>query len=147
MLNREQWEEREKEIAELEKQLKELDERRKATAKKIHNLKVGLNQHNKSHKEQKVRTDTETYKMFGKPLRELTKEEYREYYNARQRINRQKRKEKVSSGGKIMKIEYLGNIYEHIADENGKAIFQNVNNDSYIEIDLVNCTEYRVLSN
>lgn len=46
-----------------------------------------------------------------------------------------------------MKIEYLGNIYEHIADENGKAIFQNVNDDSYIEIDLVHCTEYRVLSN
>lgn len=46
-----------------------------------------------------------------------------------------------------MKIEYLGNIYEHIADENGKAIFQNVNNDSCIKIDLVHCTEYRVLSN
>lgn len=45
-----------------------------------------------------------------------------------------------------MKIEYLGNIYEYIADENGKAIFQNVNDDGYIEIDLIHCTGYRVLS-
>lgn len=31
--------------------------------------------------------------MFGKTLKELTEEEYREYYNTRQRANRQKRKE------------------------------------------------------
>lgn len=96
MLNNEQWKAKEKEIAELEKQLKELDEQRKAIAKKIHTIKVSLNQHNKSHKKQKVQTDTEVYKMFGKPLKELTKEEYKKYYNARQRINRQKRKEKCA---------------------------------------------------
>lgn len=96
MLNNEQWKAKEKEIAELEKQLKELDKQRKEIARKIHTLKVGLNQHNKLHKEQKVQTNTEVYKMFGKSLKELTKEEYKVYYNARQRINRQKRKEKTA---------------------------------------------------
>lgn len=96
MLNKKQWKAKEKEVAELEKQLKELDKQRKEVARKIHALKVGLNQHNKLHKEQKVQTNTEVYKMFGKPLKELTKEEYKVYYNARQRINRQKRKEKTA---------------------------------------------------
>lgn len=96
MLNKEQWEAKEKEVAELEKQLKELDKQRKEIARKIHTLKASMNQHNKLHKEQKVRTNTEVYKMFGKPLKELTKEEYKVYYNARQKINRQKRKEKTT---------------------------------------------------
>lgn len=94
MLNNEQWKVREQEILELTKQLWELDEQRKEVARKIHLIKNGLNQHNKFYKEQKMRTDTEVYKMFGKPLKELTKEEYRIYYNTRQKINRQKRKEK-----------------------------------------------------
>lgn len=92
MLNNEQWKAKEKEVAELEKQRRELKEQLKEISKKIHILKIDINQHNKSYKEQKVRTDTEVYKMFGKPLSKLTKEEYKEYYNARQRINRQKRK-------------------------------------------------------
>lgn len=95
MLNNEQWETKEKEIAELKKQLNELDKQRKEITKKIHTLKVDINQHNKLHKEQKVQTNTEVYKMFGKPLKELTKEEYKVYYNARQKINRQKRKAKT----------------------------------------------------
>lgn len=95
MLNNEQWKEKEQEILELTKQLWELDEQRKEIARKIHIIKVGLNQHNKLHKEQKVQTNTEVYKMFGKPLKELTKEEYKVYYNARQKINRQKRKAKA----------------------------------------------------
>lgn len=94
MLNQEQWEAREKEVLELTKQLWELDAQREEIARKIHSIKVGLNQHNKLYKEQKVQTNTEVYKMFGKPLKELTKEEYKAYYNSRQRINRQKRKER-----------------------------------------------------
>ena len=96
MLNNEQWKEKEQEILELTKRLWELDAERKEIANKIHAIKASLNQHNKLHKEQKVQTDTEVYKMFGKPLKELTKEEYKEYYNARQRANRQKRKEKTA---------------------------------------------------
>lgn len=30
-------------------------------------------------------------------------------------------------------LECLGNLYEFIGSENGKYIFQNVNNDSYIK--------------
>lgn len=107
MLNNEQWQAREQEVAELQtrlnefdKQLKELErireelyKQRKETAKKIHVIQIALNQHSK-HKEHKTQTNTEVYKMFGKPLKELTKEEYKIYYNARQKINRQKRKEK-----------------------------------------------------
>jgi hypothetical protein len=92
MLNSEQWNKKEQEILELTKQLRELDVQRKEVARKIHLIKVSLNQHNKSHKEQKIQTDTEVYKMFGKPLRDLTEEEYKKYYSTRQRINRQKRK-------------------------------------------------------
>lgn len=95
MLNDRQWKAKEKELLKLQKQLKELDIKRKEVADKIHLLKVGINQHNKKHKERVVKTDTEVYKMFGKPLRELTKEEYKVYYNARQRINRVKRKERM----------------------------------------------------
>lgn len=96
MLNNEQWEAREKEVAELEKQRKELKEQIKEISKKIHILKVDINKHNKFNKEQKVRTNSAVYEMFGKPLKELTKEEYKEYYNTRQKINRQKRKEKTT---------------------------------------------------
>lgn len=95
MLNKEQWKAREKELAELEKQQKELKEQIKEISKKIHILKVGMNQHSKLHKEQKIQTNSKVYEMFGKPLKELTKEEYKIYYNARQKINRQKRKEKT----------------------------------------------------
>lgn len=93
MLNNEQWKAREKELAELEKQRRELKEQIKEISKKIHILKVDMNQHNKLHKEQ--RTNSAVYEMFGKPLKELTKEEYKVYYNARQKINRQKRKAKA----------------------------------------------------
>lgn len=94
MLNNEQWKAKEQEILELTKQLWELDEQRKEVARKIHIIKIGLNQHSK-YERKPIHTDTEVYKMFGKPLKELTKEEYKIYYNARQKINRQKRKEKI----------------------------------------------------
>lgn len=106
MLNKEQWKERENELEELIKQREELSnqieelskqrtekiKQREKTSKKIHRLQIYIRQH-EAHKERKIQTDTEVYRMFGKPLKELTKEEYKVYYNARQRINRQKRKE------------------------------------------------------
>ena len=95
MLDDKQWKAKEKEVLKLQKQLEELDVKRKNIADKIHLLKVGINQHNKKHKERVIKTDTEVYRMFGKPLKELTKEEYKVYYNARQRINRIKRKAKT----------------------------------------------------
>lgn len=81
----------EQEIFYNKKQLKE-------TLNRIHALKIGIQAQEKRQEERKnnpkVNTNTEAYKMFGKPLKELTKEEYKIYYNARQKINRQKRKEK-----------------------------------------------------
>lgn len=80
----------EQEIFYNKKQLKEMSNR-------IHALKIGIQAQEKRQEERKnnpkVNTNTEAYKMFGKPLKELTKEEYRIYYNTRQKINRQKRKE------------------------------------------------------
>ena len=93
MLNKVQWEARAEELVNLEKQLAKLDEQRKKTAKKIYYLRHSLNQHNK-HQNRQINTSTEVYKMFGKPLKELTKEEYNMYYNERQKIRRQKLKEK-----------------------------------------------------
>ena len=87
MLNNEQWKDREQELLELKKQRAEI-------SRKIHELQNLLRQHGKCNG-QKTRTNTAVYKMFGKKLNELTKEEYKQYYNARQKINRRKRKEKV----------------------------------------------------
>lgn len=118
MLKKENWEVREKELSELEEKRKELKrqlkekevltkmefhnrivfvketdtelrEQIKEISKKIHKLQNARNQHEK-HKEQKVRTDTATYQMFGKPLKELTKEEFAFYQS---RGERRKRKE------------------------------------------------------
>ena len=81
----------EQEIFYNKKQLKEVSNR-------LHALKIGIQAQTKRQIERKnnpkVNTNTEAYKMFGKPLKELTKEEYRVYYNTRQKINRQKRKER-----------------------------------------------------
>ena len=88
----EQKEAKKEEIQALERQLKEIEKQRKEIANKIHVLKIGINQH-KKHENRPINTNSEVYKMFGKRLRELTKEEYKIYYNARQKINRQKRKE------------------------------------------------------
>jgi hypothetical protein len=87
MYSAEYWETVAEEITILKRQREEL-------SKRIHNLQVRLNNHNKLNKEHKTRTDTEVYQMFGKSLKELSQEEYRIYYNARQKINRQKRKER-----------------------------------------------------
>lgn len=87
----------ERKIKELKEKIKEYEDKKKDLSKQIHLTEVGIRQHNNKHKEHKTNTDTEVYKMFGKPLKELTEEEYRKYYNARQRINRQKRKERQSA--------------------------------------------------
>lgn len=111
MLNNKQWKAKENELAELIKQREELSNQieelskqrtektiqREKLSKRIHRLQIGIRQHNELHKERKIQTDTEVYRMFGKQLKELTKEEYKEYYNARQRANRQKRKEQIQS--------------------------------------------------
>lgn len=88
MYNAEHWEEVKREIEELEEQKREI-------TKRIHLLKVGLNQHGK-HTDHKARTNTTVYEMFGKPLKALSKEEYKEYNRVMQRANRQKRKEKMA---------------------------------------------------
>ena len=80
------WEAKKEELAALEKQREEI-------SKRIHLLKVEIRQHEKRHSKHKVNTNTEVYKMFGKPLKDLTEEERKIYYNARQQINRQKRKQ------------------------------------------------------
>lgn len=106
VINNTKWDVRKKELADLKKKrdkmskeiqrteelLKELENLKKdreKISKEIHSLSVKINQHENR---KGINTDTEVYKMFGKPLKDLTKEEYKIYYNARQRINRQKRK-------------------------------------------------------
>lgn len=92
--NKQLWTVREEELKELEKKRKELKGRKeskeeiKELSKKIHKLQNAINQHGK-HKEQKVRTNTVAYKMFGKPLKELTKEEYAFYQSRGERRRRQ----------------------------------------------------------
>ena len=74
----------------MEDELAELKELRTEISKRIHSLSVSIAQHKKNPPD---KTNTIAYQMFGKRLRDLTTEEYRIYYNARQRINRAKRKE------------------------------------------------------
>lgn len=40
-------------------------------------------------------------------------------------------------------LEYLGNLYEYIGTENGKFIFQNINNDHFIKRDKENLLTMR----
>lgn len=77
----------------MEDELAELKELRTEISKRIHSLSVSIAQHKKCLQNPPDKTDTIAYQMFGKRLRDLTMEEYRIYYNARQRINRAKRKE------------------------------------------------------
>lgn len=85
MLTDKDWKAKEAELKELMNQKEEL-------SRKIHILKMSLKQHNE-YKPKGTKTDTEAYKMFGKPLSAFTEEEKREYYKIRQRINRAKKKE------------------------------------------------------
>lgn len=106
-----EWKEREKEvenlkieraeldgrIKELTERLKEYEDKKRKLSKQIHLKENKIRQHNNKHKEHKINTNTEVFRMFGKPLKDLTHEEYKIYYNARQKINRQRRKEKQSA--------------------------------------------------
>lgn len=86
MLNNEKWEQKNKELLELQ-------ELKKIISKKIHLLKCSLRQHEKQQQQTtNNKQNSIAFKMFGKRLKDLTAEEYKAYYNARQKINREKRK-------------------------------------------------------
>ena len=84
----------EREWQEIEVQVQELIAQRKEISKKIHVLKASIYQRKHRGKQTggKDYTKTVAWQMFGKRLKDLTKEEYREYYNARQKIARENRK-------------------------------------------------------
>lgn len=73
-------------------QLKALKAERDELSKQIHSLSVRCRQHTK-YQRKPPHTDTLVYTMFGKQLKDLTKEEYRIYYNACQRKKRARRKQ------------------------------------------------------
>lgn len=75
-----------------EAELASLIEERSRISKRIHVLKVELKQHKEAQSNPPDKRNTIAFQMFGKRLKDLSKEEYRAYNNARQRINRQKRK-------------------------------------------------------
>lgn len=79
---------------EIEQERNELKEVRKALSKRIHLLNMQLAQRNRTKSNTPDKTNTIAYQMFGKRLRDLSKEERRLYYNARQRINSKRRKQK-----------------------------------------------------
>lgn len=81
----------EEEIFNNKKQLKEI-------SKKAHALKIGINAQAKRQEERKnnprVNTNTAVYKMFGKPLKELTREELNLYQSRKERKKRKQEAEK-----------------------------------------------------
>lgn len=101
MLTQVEWKAREKEVAKLEAdrealnaKICELKAERDKVSERIHTLSVHIRAYKKRVENPKpINTNTFAYQMFGKRLKDLTPNEYRIYYNARQRINRIKRKE------------------------------------------------------
>lgn len=86
--NNNYWKAREEELAKLIKQKELVDEEKRKLGKKIVDLQRGLKQHYKLKENEK---ETEVYKMFGKEsLNDLTDEERKAYYTARQRVCRAK---------------------------------------------------------
>ena len=84
------WKAREEELAELIKQKELVDEEKRKLGKKIEDVQRSLKQHYKRNLKE---TETEVYKMFGKEsLNDLTDEERKAYYTARQRVCRAKQK-------------------------------------------------------
>ena len=79
---------------EIEQERDELKAVRKSISKRIHLLNMRLAQRSRTENKPKDKTNTIAYQMFGRRLRDLTPEERRLYYNARQRINSKKRKQK-----------------------------------------------------
>ena len=129
----------EQEIFYTKKQLKEISNRK-------HALKIGINAQQKRQEERKnnpkVNTNTEAYKMFGKPLKELTKDEYKVYYNARQKINRQKRREKtrITENTKEITVNTI------LKDKDGYFVIKDYDgqNDFYI---CIQCNKFGTIFN
>lgn len=84
----------EEEWKEIEQERDELKAVRRAISKRIHLLNMRLAQRNRTKINPPDKTNTIAYQMFGKRLRDLTPDERRLYYNARQRINSKRRKQK-----------------------------------------------------
>ena len=80
-----EWELRQQELEELVQLRTEISER-------IHRLQQVIRQHQKAIQAPPDKTNTFAFQMFGKQCKDLTAEEHKIYYNARQRENRAKRK-------------------------------------------------------
>lgn len=94
MLTKAEWKAKEKELEKLKAERDALKVKTTEVSKRIHILSVDIAAYKKRvEAPTKIRTDTIVYQMFGKQLKDLTPDEYRIYYNARQRINRAIRKE------------------------------------------------------
>lgn len=96
MLTPAEWKAKEKELERLITKREALKSETAEVSKRIHILSVDIRAYKKRTNSPKpVRTNTFAYQMFGKQLKDLTHDEYKIYYNARQRINREKRKGNV----------------------------------------------------
>ena len=96
MLTPSQWKARKKELENLKAKRDLLRAELEETSRQIHILSASITSYQKrAENPRPIKTDTFAYQMFGKRLKDLTEDEYRIYYNARQRINRAKRKEKL----------------------------------------------------
>ncbi len=94
MLTQAEWKTKEKELEKLKIKREALKAECEGISKQIHILSCDIRAHKKRMENpQPTRTNTFAYQMFGKQLKDLTHDEYKIYYNARQRINRAKRKE------------------------------------------------------
>ena len=78
----------------LEQERDELKALRNEMSKRIHLLSMRIAQH-KNHVKNNApnKINTIAYKMFGKQLKDLTPDECRQYYSARQRAKRERRKQ------------------------------------------------------
>lgn len=90
MLTHDEWLDRKNELESLKKKRKEISH-------KISLLRIAIAQHEKAMNNPPNKTNTFAYQMFGKRLKDLTPEEYKAYYNERQRINRAKKKAKINT--------------------------------------------------
>lgn len=84
----------------MEQEVEELEELRAVISNRIHLLKVKLAQHKKTTQNSTAGMNSIAYQMFGKRLKDLTPDEYRQYYNARQRENRAKRRKQNDNHNK-----------------------------------------------
>lgn len=132
MKTQEQWEEREKE-------LEELVELRKVISSRIHELKVRIAQHKKQMANPPDKTDTLAYQMFGKRMKDFTAEEYKAYYNARQRVNRPKRKQGIKQrpaslkNAKTLSEQIFGKRYKELSPEE-KRVYNRLSQKKHREV-------------